>query len=269
MADAPGSVTGSDTVQYAFADGVATLTFNRPDKMNAFTDAMLHALLKGLRACERDAAVRAIVLTGAGRAFTAGQDLSDVQDRGHGLSFKDHLEATYNKIIRALRSVEKPVIAGVNGVAAGAGASIAFACDIRLAAESAKFATAFGLVGLVPDSGATWFLPRFLGYARAYELYATGGRLTAAEAHAAGIVNHVVPDAELADRTAALAGQLANGPTKAFGLTKRAMNRAAAGSLDDALDYEAHLQQIAGLTADHGEGVRAFLEKRPPRFTGT
>lgn len=268
MADSPPAATGSETVTLAVADGVATLTLNRPDKLNAFTDEMLGALLTGLRACERDAAVRAVVLTGAGRAFSAGQDLSDVRERGHGLSFREHLEATYNRIVRAIRGLEKPVIGSVNGVAAGAGASLAFACDIRLAAESARFATAFGLVGLVPDSGATWFLPRHLGFARAFELYATGGKLSAAEAHAAGLVNHVVPDDDLAARTAALAAQLAAGPTKAFGLTKRAMNRAAAGSLDDALDYEAQLQQIAGATADHAEGVAAFLEKRPPRFAG-
>ncbi len=268
MADSADPTTGSETIALTIADGVATLLLNRPDKLNAFTDPMLAALLKGLRQCERDAAVRAVVITGAGRAFSAGQDLADVQDRSHGLSFRDHLEATYNRIVRAIRQLEKPVVAGVNGVAAGAGASLAFACDIRLAAESAKFATAFGLVGLVPDSGATWVLPRYLGYARAFELYATGGRLTAAEAHAAGLVNHVVPDEELATRTAALAAQLAAGPTKAFGLTKRAMQRAEGGSLDAALDYEAQLQEIAGGTADHAEGVAAFLEKRPPRFAG-
>ncbi|MEO8083452.1 MAG: enoyl-CoA hydratase-related protein [Ardenticatenales bacterium] len=268
MTDQPEAPSSDEPIVLRVDAGVATLTLNRPDKLNAFTDPMLHALLKALRSCERDAAVRAIVLTGAGRAFSAGQDLGDVQERGHGLSFRAHLEATYNRIIRAMRQIEKPVIAAVNGVAAGAGASIAFACDIRLAAESAKFATAFGLVGLVPDSGATWFLPRFLGYARAFELYATGGRLTAAEALAFGVVNHVVPDDLLLERTHELAAKLAAGPTKAFGLTKRAMNRALSASLDSTLDYEAILQEIAGNTADHGEGVAAFLEKRPPRFVG-
>lgn len=264
----PTEASGAEPILFRVVDGVATVTLNRPEKLNAFTDPMLAALLTALRTCERDEAVRAIVLTGAGRAFSAGQDLGDVQERGHGLSFRAHLEATYNRIIRALRQIEKPVVAAVNGVAAGAGASIAFACDIRLAAESAKFATAFGLVGLVPDSGATWFLPRFMGYARAFELYATGGRLTAAEALSLGVVNHVVPDEMLADRTAELAAKLAAGPTKAFGLTKRAMNRAQSSSLDGALDYEAILQEIAGGTADHAEGVAAFLEKRPPRFAG-
>lgn len=260
----------SDTILYAVEDGVATVTFNRPDKLNAFTDPMLAALGKALREAARDDAVRCLVLTGAGRAFSAGQDLADVRERdaSGGMSFREHLETTYNRAIAAITELEKPVLAAVNGVAAGAGASLALACDVRILAEDARLILAFAGVGLVPDSGSTWFLPRMMGYERAFLLAATGGRVSAAEAEALGLASQVVPGEALAGTARELALRLAQGPTKAIGLTKRAMRRALTGRLDEALAYEAQLQEIAGRTADHREGVAAFLEKRPARFAG-
>ena len=260
----------SDSILTEIADGVATITLNRPDKLNAFDDPMLAALGKALKGAAKDPQVRCVVLTGAGRAFSAGQDLSAVQERDEsgGMSFREHLETTYNRIVLAIRELEKPVIGSVNGVAAGAGASVALACDIRVAAESASFIMAFAGVGLVPDSGSTWMLPRFMGYARAFEMAATGGRLSAAEAAEMGMVNHLVTDDRLEATSAALATKLSRMPTKALGLTKRAMNRGMSSSLAEALAYEAQLQEIAGHTEDHAEGVAAFLEKRPPRFVG-
>ncbi len=251
---------------------MATITLNRPDTLNAFNDEMLEQFSAALKAASRDGDARCIVITGAGRAFSAGQDLSAIRARseeeGGGMSFREHLETTYNRIISSLRSIEKPVIGAVNGVAAGAGASVALACDIRIASEKASFVMAFAGVGLVPDSGSTWFLPRMLGFARAYELYATGGRLTASEALDAGMVNRVVEAEAFDGAVAELAASLAAAPTKALGLTKRAMNRALGMGLDESLAYEAMLQEIAGGTEDHREGIAAFLEKRPPRFSG-
>lgn len=260
----------TEHILYGVADGVATITLNRADKLNALTDEMLSSLRRSVRAAEKDDAVRCIVLTGSGRAFCAGQDLAAVRGRegGEGVGFREHLERTYNVVIRELRSVEKPVLGAVNGVAAGAGASLALACDLRLAAESASFIQSFIGVGLVPDSGSTWFLPRMIGYARAFELAVTGNRLPAAEALALGLVNRVVPDADFSLEVRSYALQLANAPTRAVGLTKRAMNRAMGSTLDEALAYEAQLQEVAGSTRDHREGVSAFLEKRSPTFEG-
>lgn len=261
-----------DTIVYARSGGVATITLNRPDSLNAFTDPMLHGLAEALKTAGRDADVRCVVITGAGRAFSAGQDLGAVRERDEAadgrMSFREHLETTYNRIIGSIRSIEKPIVAAVNGVAAGAGASVALACDLRIASENASFVMAFAGVGLVPDSGSTWFLPRMLGFARAYELYATGGRLSAAEALQAGVVNRVVTPDDFESAVAELAESLASAPTRALGLTKRAMNRALGTTLDQALAYEAMLQEIAGGTEDHREGIAAFLEKRPPRFSG-
>lgn len=268
-----------ETVLVERSGGVETITLNRPEVLNSFNATMHRELHDALRAAERDAAVRCVVLTGAGRGFCAGQDLKDTlagaapadgaAEPGSGVGqLADVLRQRYNPIIRRLRTMEKPVVAAVNGVAAGAGVSVALACDLILAADSARFILAFSKVGLVPDSGASWFLPRVLGFARAYELAVLAEPLSAEDARGLGLINRVVPAAELAGAAAELAQRLAAGPTRAFGLTKRAMNRALTTDLDAALEYEALLQGIAAATADAAEGVRAFVEKRPPQFSG-
>jgi 2-(1,2-epoxy-1,2-dihydrophenyl)acetyl-CoA isomerase len=257
----------SDTVLRTMADGVLTLTLNRPDALNSFTIEMKEALLAALKDAARDRDVRAIVLTGAGRAFSAGQDLKERQAPGVA-DLGTELRVRYNPIILAMRRLEKPIIGAINGIAAGAGASLAFACDIRIAAEEASFLLAFGRVGLIPDSGATWFLPRLVGPAKAAELAFMGEPLTAAEAERFGLVAKVVPAAELMAAVRGMATKLAASAPRSLALTKRALNRAAESTLEQALEYEAWLQAIAGATADHAEGIAAFLEKRPPRFTG-
>jgi 2-(1,2-epoxy-1,2-dihydrophenyl)acetyl-CoA isomerase len=274
----------SETVllQETSAEGVLTLTLNRPDCLNAFNDDLSFDLQKALRQAEKDKAVRAIVLTGAGRGFSAGQDLqsrSIAANNGDAPSSSDNgaankprlgdsIRKRYSPIILQLRTMEKPVIAMVNGVAAGAGASIAFACDLRIASQKASFLQAFVKVGLIPDSGACWLLPRLAGYGRAMELAMLGEKIDADTALRYGLVNRVYPEEQLKTETEALARQLAQGPTAAIGLMKRAMNRAMTVDLEAFLDYEAHLQEIAGRTDDYTEGVSAFLEKRAAQFSG-
>jgi 2-(1,2-epoxy-1,2-dihydrophenyl)acetyl-CoA isomerase len=246
---------------------VTTLTFDRADALNSLTVGLKNELLAALKSIGRDRAVRAIVLTGAGRAFCAGQDLRErLEPDAAPLAVE--LRERYNPIIAAMRRVEKPIVGAVNGVAAGAGASLAFACDIRLAAPEASFLLAFGRVGLVPDSGATWFLPRLVGTAKALEMALTTEPLSAAEAERFGLVARVVPAPDLLAEAQALAGRLAAGAPRAIALTKRALNRSWDATLDEQLDYEADLQGLAGGTADHAEGVAAFVEKRRPAFTG-
>lgn len=252
-------------------DGVRQITLNRSDVLNAFNDAMLTALSKALRQADRDKTVRCLVITGAGRAFSSGQDLADVRERyksDQPIELGAHLRDHYNPLIARIRTIEKPVIASVNGVAAGAGCSLALACDVRVAAQSASFIEAFINVGLVPDSGSTFMLPRLVGIARAMEITFTGRKVKADEALRIGLVNEVVPDDRLAEATAKLARKLATLPTRAIGLTKRAINAAWSADLTKQLDYEAMLQTTAGQTKDHREGVNAFLEKRAPNFTG-
>jgi len=246
---------------------VATLTLDRPAALNALTVPVKVALREALESLAADRGVRAVILTGAGRAFCAGQDLAE-RDEPDAAPLEVEVRERYNPIIRALRSMGQPVIAAVNGVAAGAGASLAFACDLRIAAEDARFVLAFGRLGLVPDSGATWFLPRLVGSGKAAELALVGDAVDAAEALRLGLVSRVVPAERLMDEARALAAKIANGPPLAFALTKGALQRAMTIDLDEALEGEAKLQGIAGASADHAEGLAAFREKRPPRFTG-
>jgi 2-(1,2-epoxy-1,2-dihydrophenyl)acetyl-CoA isomerase len=248
--------------------GVATITLNRPDALNSLTVPMKQELLRVLRAAERDGAVRAVILTGAGRAFCAGQDLRERLQPG-AAPLGVELRERYNPIIAAMRSMPKPIVGAINGVAAGAGASLAMACDLRIASEAASFALAFGRVGLVPDSGATWFLPRLVGEAKAAEIALLGDPVLAAEAVRLGLVSKIVTADELATEARAVAARLAAGAPRAIALTKRALATTWARDLDAALEYEAHLQDLAGRTADHAEGMAAFLEKRPPRFSGS
>jgi 2-(1,2-epoxy-1,2-dihydrophenyl)acetyl-CoA isomerase len=253
------------TIRVEVASGVATFTLNRPDSLNALNATMRSELLAALKAVRRDDAARAVVLTGEGRGFCSGADL---QGGSGEREFRRVLTTEYNPLIAAIRDLPKPVIAAVNGVAAGAGVSLALACDLVWAAEEARFIQAFVKIGLVPDSGSTRTLVRALGRHRAAELIFTGEPLSAAEAHAAGLVNRVVPGAELAAAVATLAAALAAGPTRAIGFAKRLINQAEDDSLEASLAMEAGLQELAGRTEDHAEGVAAFGEKREPRFVG-
>jgi 2-(1,2-epoxy-1,2-dihydrophenyl)acetyl-CoA isomerase len=255
------------TIRLEVADSIATVTLDRPDALNALTVTMKQELLAAFRAIARDRAVRAVVLTGAGRAFSAGQDLKERLEPD-AAPLAAELRERYNPIIRAMQGLDQPIIGAINGVAAGAGASLAFACDIRLAAEGASFMLAFGRIGLVPDSGATWFLPRLIGPAKAAELALLGSTLSAAEAERFGLVARVVPAGELAAEARATAARLAELAPRALALTKHALQRSWSMDLDDALEDEAYRQGIAGATRDHAEGLNAFLEKRTPRFTG-
>jgi 2-(1,2-epoxy-1,2-dihydrophenyl)acetyl-CoA isomerase len=225
-------------------------------------------LADALRAAEEDLTVRCIVLTGAGRGFCSGADLTGGGTRDPNASVADGVRKTYNVAIRRIRRVEKPVIAAVNGVAAGAGMSLAMACDIRMASDAAWFTAGFARIGLIPDSGGTLFLPMLVGYAKAAELAFTCDRIYAEEALRLGLVNQVVPADALMAKTHELAARLAAMPTRAIGLTKRAFNHAMMPHLDAVLDYEAELQEVAAATHDHQEGVAAFREQRQPVFTG-
>ena len=261
-------MSDSDTVLSALADGVLGLTLNRPDKLNVFNEDMHLALRAGFERAHKDADVRAVLLTGAGRGFCAGQDLGDRDPRKGAPDLGHTIETFYNPLLRLIRSLEKPVICAVNGVAAGAGANIAFACDITLAARSTRFIQAFAKIGLVPDSGGTWNLPRLIGEVRAKALALTAEPLDAETAAGWGLIWRAVDDDKLMDEAKTLAVRLAAGPTKGLGLTKRAIQAAATNSLDEQLDLERDLQREAGRSADYAEGVAAFLEKRRPEFKG-
>ncbi len=244
---------------------VQTITLNRPEKMNAFTRG-LHGELRDALKQARDPEVRAVVITGAGRAFCAGQDLTEFGETGDiGASLRE----TYHPNILAIRALEKPVIAAVNGACAGAGLSLACACDIRIAADSAAFVPGFIGIGLIPDAGGTYFIHRLLGASRAFEWMSSNRRLTAAEAHAWGLVSEVVEADALPVRAAELASTYAELPTRGIGMTKRLFDHADTSTLEEQLEMESQLQAAAARSDDFREGVSAFLEKRPPKFTGT
>ena len=245
--------------------GVLTITLNRPDVLNAFNAAMHQALAAALKEARADE-IRAVVITGAGRGFCVGQDLTEFREAPGDIGAR--LRGNYHPNVLAVRALEKPVIAAVNGPAAGAGISLACACDLRIASDAATFVPAFINIGLVPDSGGSYFVTRLLGYARAFEWMTSGRRLTAAEAHAWGLVSEIVESDRLAGRAAELASSLAAMPTRGIGMTKRLLDGATTTTLEDQLELEAQLQAAATQTDDFHEGVSAFLGKREPRFRG-
>jgi 2-(1,2-epoxy-1,2-dihydrophenyl)acetyl-CoA isomerase len=259
-----------EQILFERSDGVAWLRLNRPDKLNAMTSRLSEECLDAVESVKGDGSVRCLVLTGEGRGFSAGQDLTEFEERGfEELDIAEHLRSGYNRLIRALVALPKPVVAGVNGVAAGAGLSLALACDIRFASSAAKFVQAFIRIGLVPDSGSHWLLPRVVGHAKALELSMTGEQIGAEEALRIGLVNVVVPQDEYRAELDAYARRIAELPTVAAGETKRLMSEALGLSLEETLEREAAAQADQAKGDDFREGIAAFLEKRAPRFTGS
>ena len=257
-------MAGSDSLLIELNQGVLKLALNRP-KVNALNLELIEALQEAFKQAERDAQVRCVVLTGQGAVFSAGQDINDFA-QNEDIPIRYHLLRTYNPLILQMRRLEKPVLGVINGMVSGAALGLALACDLRIAADTAQFVVGFAGIGLAPDSGVSLLLPALIGLGRATEAAFTNAPLTAEQALAWGLVNRVVPAADLAGQAAVWAGMLALGPLRTFGLTKRAFNKAVLGNLEQTLDYEAHIQEIAGKTAEHKEGVRAFMEKRQPRF---
>ena len=259
---------GYQSILFDIADGIARLTFNRPDRLNSFTAAMHEEVADALRRTKGNA--RTLLITGAGRGFCAGQDLADraVKPGGEPVDLGESVEKYYNPLIRTLTGLDMPVICAVNGVAAGAGANIAFACDIVIAARSAKFIQSFANIGLIPDSGGTWILPRLAGQARALGLALTGEPLAAEKAESWGLIWKCVDDAALMDEAGGLAAHFAAGPTLGLSATKHAIRASLLKTLDQELDNERDLMRRLGKSADYREGVNAFLEKRKPTFKG-
>ncbi|TWI35874.1 2-(1,2-epoxy-1,2-dihydrophenyl)acetyl-CoA isomerase PaaG [Paracoccus sulfuroxidans] len=263
-------MTQSESILATLENGVLQITLNRPDKLNSFNEEMHMALRAAIQRAHDEPEIRAVLLTGSGRGFCAGQDLGDRDPRkgGPAPDLGHTLDTFYNPTLRLIRNLPKPVVCAVNGVAAGAGANIAFACDIVLAAESAKFIQAFSKIGLVPDAGGSWSLPRIIGEPRAKALALTAEPLPATTAADWGLIWKALPDDQLMTEATALAQRLAAGPTLGLGLTKQLIQAAASQSLDQQLDMERDCQQTAGRSADYAEGVTAFLEKRKAEFTG-
>ena len=256
-------------ILYEIDQGVATITLNRPEVLNSFNRAMAIEVREAFSAASANPVVRAVLLTGAGRAFCAGQDLAEVMPKeGPAPDLGDIVARGYNPIVRTIRQLDKPVVCAVNGIAAGAGANMAFACDFVIAASEASFVQSFSKIGLVPDTGGTFFLPRLVGMARATALMMLADKVNATDAVSMGLIHRVVEGGRLAEEALALARDLAKRPTRGLGLIKRALTASATNGLDEQLALEAQLQAEAGSTADYREGVRAFLEKRPPVFVG-
>jgi 2-(1,2-epoxy-1,2-dihydrophenyl)acetyl-CoA isomerase len=255
-----------DAVLVDTHSGVQTLTLNQPNRLNALSAEMLQALNDALRAAERDSSVRALVLTGAASAFSSGADISKFTFDSRPPDLGDMLRRRVNPVVTRMRGLEKPLLAAVNGVAAGAGMSLALACDVRYAAESARFVLAFVRIGLVPDAGCLYFLPRLVGPGAALELAWTGDPVSASDALSLGLVNKVLPDNQVLSATQELAARLARGPARTIALIKRAINQAHELPLDRVLELEASYQELCARNPDFAEGVAAFREKRPARF---
>lgn len=256
-----------EPILLSITDQVAQITLNRPEVFNSFNGPMALALQAALDECKSNPAIRAVYITGAGKAFCAGQDIQEVTSEG-APSLEQILQKHLNPIIQRIRGLEKPIVCGVNGVAAGAGANIAIACDITVASTKASFIQAFIKIGLVPDSGGTYLLPRLIGWQRAAALMMLGEKISAAEAASMGMIYKELPAKDFNQQALAIAQQLSQLPTAAIGLTKRALNYSFTNDLDKQLAIEEQLQTNAGLTADYQEGVQAFLEKRKPEFRG-
>src|SRR5947207_8007844 len=261
---------GYETIKFETANGIARITLNRPDRLNSFTSAMYAEVREALGACKADAPLRVLLLTGAGRGFCAGQDLSDraVAPGEAPVDLGASIEQNYRPLVLTLRALPMPVVCAVNGVAAGAGANLAFACDIVIATKSAAFIQAFCKIGLIPDSGGTYFLPRLAGTARAMGLALLGDKIPAEQAAAWGLIWNCVDDAVFTETTEALVTQLAQAPTRGLAETKRALYASADNTLEAQPDLERDIQRELGYSSDYREGVAAFLEKRAPRFSG-
>lgn len=257
-----------ETLLVDVSDGIGTITLNRPDVFNAANEQLTTDLQSALAVMHESPDVRCVVLTGAGKAFCSGQDLKDAPSGGGKRSLRDSLERRYNPIVRAMQQMPKPIIAGINGVAAGAGLSLALAADLRVMSSSARFVEAFIAIALIPDSGATWLYPRMMGYSRAFEFATLNQPITAEEAHRLGMVNAVVHPKAFRASLRSLALQYAQGPTQTYGFVKQLLQQGMQLSLSDMLDLEADYQQRAGESYDYAEGVQAFLEKRAANFKG-
>jgi len=256
-----------DSINFKIEENVAVITLNRPDKLNSFTTEMAYEMQSALDSCMEDSEVRCVLITGAGRAFCAGQDLDEAV-AADAASIEEHVENKYNPMVRRIRAIEKPVIAAVNGVAAGAGANLAYCCDIIVAAESAKFIQSFINIGLIPDTGGTYFLPRLVGLQKATAMMMLGEKMTAQESKELGLVYKVFSEEELLEGAMQLAKRMAKMPTRGLGLIKKALNYSLQNELNEQLAVERDLQGQAGRTSDNAEGINAFLEKRKPVFTG-